>query len=185
MLQDVLDDLSEKFENTLKALAKDLQKIRTGRANITMLDGVMIEYYGNPTPLQQVATVRVADPRLITVQPWENKMIPVIEKAIGSSDLGLNPSNDGQVVRVPIPALSGERRQDLVKLAKRHGEDHKIILRNHRRDANDMIKDLEKESEITEDEMHKGFEKVNAVTEAYTKRVDAMLEKKEEEILEV
>lgn len=185
MLQDVMDDLDEKYESTLKGLAKELQKIRTGRANVTMLDGVMVEYYGTPTPLQQVATVRVADPRLITVQPWEGKLIPLIEKAIGSSDLGLNPSNDGQIVRVPIPPLSGERRQDLVKVAKRAGEDHKIVLRNHRRDANDMLKELEKSSEITEDDMHKGFEKINALTEAYTKKIDSMLEKKEEEILEV
>ncbi len=185
MLQETLDELTNRFEATLKDLARELQKIRTGRANITMLDGVTVEYYGQPSPLQQVATVRVADARLITVQPWESKLIPIIEKAIGSSDLGLNPSNDGQVIRVPIPPLSGERRQDLVKIARRAGEDHKIVIRNHRRDANDMIKELEKESEITEDEMHKGFEKVNALTETFTKKIDSMLEKKEAEIIEV
>ena len=133
MLQDVLDGLSESYEKTLRDLARDLSKIRTGRANVNMLDGVTIEYYGAPTPLSQVATLRVADARLITVQPWETKLIPAIEKSIGSADLGLNPSNDGQVVRVPIPALTGERRQELVKVCKRAGEDHKIALRNHRR----------------------------------------------------
>lgn len=185
MLQEVMDELTESYEKTLRDLARDLAKIRTGRANTAMLDGVTIEYYGVPSPLSQVATVRVADARLITVQPWETKLIPLIEKAIGSADLGLNPSNDGQVVRVPIPALTGERRQELVKVCKRVGEDHKIALRNHRRDSNDMLKALQKDGEITEDEMHKGYEKVNAITETYTRKIDAMLEKKEAEILEV
>lgn len=185
MLQDVIDELTKSYEKTIHDLARDLSKIRTGRANAAMLDGVTIDYYGSPTPIAQVATVRVADPRLITVQPWENKLISQIEKAIGSADLGLNPSNDGQVVRVPIPALTGERRQELVKLSKRAGEDHKIALRNHRRDANDMLKALEKDGEVTEDGMHDGFEKVNGLTEAYSKKIDSILEKKEAEILEI
>ena len=185
MLQDVMKALAESYDKTLQDLARDLSKIRTGRANVGMLDGVTVDYYGSPTPIAQLATVRVADPRLITVQPWENKLISAIEKAIGSADLGLNPSNDGQVVRVPIPALTGERRQELVKLSKRAGEDHKVALRNHRRDANDMLKALQKDGDITEDGMHDGFEKVNSLTEAYTKKIDATLDKKEAEILEI
>ncbi len=185
MLQDVIKSLTESYDKTMQDLARDLSKIRTGRANVGMLDGVTVDYYGSPTPIAQLATVRVADPRLITVQPWETKLIGAIEKAIGSADLGLNPSNDGQVVRVPIPALTGERRQELVKLSKRAGEDHKIALRNHRRDANDMLKALEKDGEVSEDGMHDGFEKVNALTEAYTKKIDATLDKKESEILEI
>lgn len=185
MLQDVMNDLTESYEKTLRDLARDLSKIRTGRANTGMLDGITIEYYGSPTPISQVATMRVADARLITIQPWEAKLIPAIEKAIGSSDLGLNASNDGVTIRLPIPALTGERRQELVKICKRAGEDHKIAMRNHRRDANDMLKSLQKDAEITEDEMHKGFEKVNALTETYTKKVDGMLEAKEAEIMQV
>ncbi len=185
MLQDVFDDLKEGYESTLKGLARELAKIRTGRANVAMLDGVTVDYYGSATPLNQVANLKVADPRLITVQPWEASMIGPIEKAIIQSDLGLNPSNDGTQIRVPIPALSGERRQELVKIARRNGEDHKIALRNQRRDANDMIKELQSGGDITEDDMHKGFEKINQITETYTTKIDEILEKKEGEILEV
>lgn len=185
MLDEVFEELRANNEGTIKGLTAELVKIRTGRANIGMLDGVKVEYYGQPAPLNQVATLRVADPRLITIQPWEKNLIPDIEKAIGASDLGLNPSNDGTLIRVPIPALSGERRQELVKLARRHGEDHKIAIRNHRRDANDMIKALEKESEITQDQEHRAYERVNAITEEYTHKIDEILTKKEEEILEV
>ena len=185
MLQDVFDDLTESFESTLKGLSRELAKIRTGRANIGMLDGVMVDYYGSPVPINQVANLKVPDPRMITVQPWEGNMIGPIEKAIMQAGLGLNPSNDGTQIRVPIPALSGERRQELVKISKRAGEDHKIAIRNHRRDANDMLKELEKDSSITEDEMHKGFDKVNQLTDQYIAKVDGFLERKEAEILEV
>lgn len=185
MLDEVIEELRAKNKSTLNDLAGELAKIRTGRANLGMLDGIRVEYYGSSTPLSQVATMRVADPRLITIAPWEQSMIPEIEKAISSSDLGLNPSNDGTLIRVPIPALSGERRQELVKVSRRAGEDHKIAIRNHRRDANDMIKELEKESEITQDDEHKGYEKINALTEQTTAKIDDMLSKKEAEILEV
>jgi ribosome recycling factor len=185
MIDDVLSDLGENFDDTLKQLQRELGKIRTGRANLGMLDGVKVEYYGNATPLSQVATLRVADPRLITIQPWEKTIIGDIEKAIASSDLGLNPSNDGTVIRVPIPALTGERRQELVKVARRVGEDHKISLRNARRDANDMVKALEKDSDITEDDMHRAFEQVNSLTDEFTKKIENALTKKEQGILEV
>lgn len=185
MLDEVFEEIRDSNERTIKGLVAELAKIRTGRANIGMLDGVKVEYYGQPAPLSQVATLRVADPRLITVQPWERNLISDIEKAISSSDLGLNPSNDGTLIRVPIPALSGERRQELVKLARRHGEDHKITIRNHRRDANDMVKALEKDSEITKDQEHRAYERINAITEEYTARVDEILGIKEGEILEV
>lgn len=185
MLQDVLDDLEAKNQKTAADLKRELAKIRTGRANLGMLDGIRVEYYGAPTPLNQVATLRIADPRLITIQPFERTLIGDIERAISTSDLGLNPSNDGMLIRVPIPMLSGERRQELAKVARRAGEDHKITVRNHRREANDMLKDLEKESEITEDQMHKGFDQVNQMTDRYTSQVDAIVEAKEKEILEV
>lgn len=185
MIDDVISDLRESFDGTMKQLQRELGKIRTGRANLGMLDGVKVDYYGNAAPLNQVATMRVADPRLITIQPWEKTIIGDIEKAIASSDLGLNPSNDGTVIRVPIPALTGERRQELVKVARRIGEDHKISLRNARRDANDLIKELEKDSEITEDDMHRAYDRINSLTEEYTKKVEGSLAKKEEGILEV
>ncbi|MFU8806079.1 MAG: ribosome recycling factor [Bradymonadaceae bacterium] len=185
MVKDVLDDLKSGYEDTLNGLRKELTKIRTGRASLGMLDSVRVDYYGSPTALNQVANLRVADPRLITVQPWEKTLIPDIEKAIISSDLGLNPSNDGVVVRVPIPPLTGERRQELVKVARRIGEDHKVALRNQRRDANDMLKEMQKESEITEDDMHRGYDQINAMTEEFTNKIDGVLKTKEEEISEV
>ena len=185
MLDEVFEEIRDSNERTIKGLIAELAKIRTGRANIGMLDGVKVEYYGQPAPLSQVATLRVADPRLITIQPWERTLISDIEKAISSSDLGLNPSNDGTLIRVPIPALSGERRQELGKLARRHGEDHKITIRNHRRDANDLVKALEKDSEITKDQEHRAYERINTITEEYTAKIDEILAVKEAEILEV
>ena len=185
MLDEVFEELRSSNERTMSGLMADLAKIRTGRANLGMLDSVRVDYYGQMTPLSQVATMRVADPRLITIQPWEKGIIADIERAISSSELGLNPSNDGTLIRVPIPALSGERRQELVKLARRHGEDHKIALRNHRREANDMVKELEKASEITQDDEHKAYEKINAITDKYSNKIDETLAKKESDILEV
>lgn len=185
MLKEVLDELKSNYEATVGDLRRELARIRTGRANIGMLDGIRVDYYGQTSPLSQVATLRVPEPRLITIQPWERNMISEIEKAILVSDLGLNPSNDGVLIRVPVPPLTGERRQELVKLARRTGEDHKIALRNHRRETNDIVKELQKDSEITEDDMHRSFDKVNAMTEEYTKKIDAVLEAKEAEILEV
>lgn len=185
MIDEVFEELRSSNDATINGLIADLAKIRTGRANLGMLDSVRVDYYGQQTPLSQVATMRVADPRLITVQPWEKGLINDIERAISASELGLNPSNDGTLIRVPIPALSGERRQELVKLARRHGEDHKIALRNHRREANDMVKVLEKDSEITQDEEHRAYDKINAITDEYTTKIDNMLAKKEEDILEV
>lgn len=181
----VLDELKEGYDATLRGLKKSLAKIRTGRASLSMLDSVRVEYYGQMTPLAQVATLKVADPRLITLHPWEKSVIPDIERAIASSDLGLNPSNDGNIIRVPIPALSGERRQELVKVARREAEDHKISLRNERREANDQLKALEKDSEISEDQLHRAFSKVDALTDKYTNMIDDTVSKKEADILEV
>lgn len=185
MDQLVLDELKSDFDSVIKDLKRSLAKIRTGRASLGMLDGVRVEYYGQMSPLNQVATLKVADPRLITIQPWEATIIPDIERAISSSDLGLNPSNDGNIIRVPIPALSGERRQELVKVVRREGEDHKISLRNLRREANDQLKELEKESEITEDDLHRAYANVDTLIDQYTAKIDKTVADKEEEILEV
>jgi|SRR5690554_600065 len=181
----VLDELKSGYEATIRGLRNSLAKIRTGRANTSMLDTIRVDYYGQPTPLAQVCTLKVADPRLITLNPWEKSVIPDIERAIASSDLGLNPSNDGNIIRIPIPALTGERRQDLVRMARREAEDHKISLRNERRDANDQLKALEKDSEISEDQLHRAFSKVDALTEKYTKMIDEIVSEKETDILEI
>ncbi|MEC9440649.1 MAG: ribosome recycling factor [Myxococcota bacterium] len=185
MLDEVFNDLTESFEDTLKGLARELSKLRTGRANLGMLDGVRVEFYGQMVPINQVATMKIADARLIVIQPWDKSVIATLEKAIASSDLGFNPSNDGTVIRVPVPALTGERRQELVKIARKVGEEHKISLRNSRRDGNDMLKALEKDSEITEDDLHRGLARVNSITEEYTKKIDDIVTAKEADILEV
>lgn len=185
MMNDVINELNDSFEKTIQGLKKELSKIRTGRASIAMLDDVRVSYYGNMSPLSQVATLRAPDPRMITVQPWEATIIGDIERAIGSAGLGLNPSNDGVVIRVPIPALTGERRTELGKQAKRHGEDHKISLRNSRRDANDMIKELQKDGDISEDDEHKAYEKINSLTDSYSKKVEEILDAKVSQITEI
>jgi ribosome recycling factor len=185
MVEDIIKDLKESYEATVRDLVRDLGKLRTGRANINMLDGVRIEYYGQQSSLNQVAALKVADARLITVQPWERTMINVIEKAINSSDLGFNCSNDGVLIRVPVPALTGERRQDLTRLARKIGEEHKIALRNLRRDSNEMLKDLEKEKEISEDDLHRALARVDQSTTDASKRIDELVASKEADILEV
>lgn len=185
MLNDVYEYLTTSCDDTLKGLVKELTKLRTGRANLGMLDGIRVDSYGSVVPLNQVATLKIADARLIVIQPWDKSVIGAIEKAIGSSDLGFNPSNDGIVIRVPVPALTGERRQDLVKIARRVGEDHKISLRNSRREANDMVKELQKDGDITEDDLHRGLARVNQITEDYTKKVEDVVSRKEADILEV
>jgi ribosome recycling factor len=185
MLDEILTELKESFDGTVKGLQRELAKIRAGRANIAMLDGVRVEYYGSMTPISQVATLKVADPRMITIQPWEKSLIADVEKAISAAGLGLNPSNDGINIRVPIPPLSEDRRRDLARVAKRAGEDHKIALRNHRRDCNETLKELEKESEITEDDMHRGYDQVNQLTETFNKKIDELLSAKESEIMAV
>ncbi|HQJ07996.1 MAG TPA: ribosome recycling factor, partial [Deltaproteobacteria bacterium] len=162
-----------------------LQKVRTGRASIGILDGIMVDYYGTMTPLKQLATLAVPEPRLITIQPWDKGAITAIEKAIMKSELGLTPANDGKIIRVPIPPLNEERRRDLVKMVKKMAEEYRVEIRNHRRDANAMLKDLEKEKEISQDELKSGQDKVQELTDGYIKKVDSMLSEKEKEIMEV
>ena len=185
MIQDIQKELAESFERTVKGLGAELGKLRTGRANLGMLEGVRVDYYGQQVPINQVGTMRVADARMITISPWEKNMLSAIERAILSSDLNLNPSNDGIMVRVPVPALTGERRQELVKMARRIGEDHKISLRNARRDANELIKTLQKDGDITEDEQHRALAKINQLTEEFSKKIDDILAAKEQDIMEV
>jgi ribosome recycling factor len=185
MLNDVLKDLQESLDKGIDAFKRDLTKVRTGRANLAILDGVRVDYYGTPTPLNQVASLNVADPRLITVKPWERSLIPEIEKAIRAGQLGLNPNSDGEMVRLPMPALTQERRQELVKLVRKMAEEGKVALRAARRDSNEMLKDLLKEGSITEDDERIGLKKVQETTDKAVTKIDEILAKKEGEILEV
>jgi ribosome recycling factor len=182
MIELVMEELQEKFDKTLESLRKDLGKLRTGRANVNILDGIRVPYYGSPTPLNQVAAVNVADARLITVKPWEKALLTPIEKAIIAADIGITPSNDGELIRLPIPPLTTERRKDLVKMVKKAGEEAKVALRNSRREAND---DLRKIDDVSEDLVHKAIQKVQESTDKHVARVDEIVAAKEKEILEV
>jgi ribosome recycling factor len=185
MINDVLKDLQAGLEKATESLKKDLAKVRTGRANVSILDGVRVDYYGTPTPLHQVASLNVPDARLITVKPWEKSLIPEIERAIRSSQLGLNPSSDGEIVRLPMPPLTEERRKDLVKMVRKMAEEAKVALRGARRDANEMLKAFLKDKEITEDEEKQGLKKVQDATDAGVVQLDEIVAKKEKEILEI
>jgi len=186
MVNDVLKDLQGSFDKNIDSFKRDLGKVRTGRANIAMLDGVKVEYYGTMTPLNQVATLGVPDPRLITIKPWEKSLIPQIEKAIkAQSDLGLNPVSDGDQVRLPIPPLTQERRKDLVKMIKKLAEEAKVALRTARREANETLKEFTDSGDIAEDDERTGLKKVQDLTDKFTALVDEIVGKKEKEIMEV
>jgi ribosome recycling factor len=186
MVNDVLADLNANFEKVLEALKRDLQKVRTGRANLSVLDGVKVDYYGQLSPLNQVASLQVPDARMITVKPWEKSLIPKIEAAIRQqSDLGLNPSNDGEIVRLPIPPLTQERRKELSKVVRRMAEDAKVAARNHRREGNEMLKTLKGDGDISEDDEKTGLKKIQESTDKVTGRIDEIAAKKEAEIMEV
>lgn len=173
------------MEKALSALSHELAKVRTGRASIALLDDIHVQYYGNSTPLNQVATLGVPEPRLITISPWEVNLIPEVEKAIIASDLGLTPSNDGKIIRLPIPALNEERRKEMVKLIKKYGEECKVSIRHIRRESLDELTSMEKEKTIAEDE-HKHLNgDVQKVTDEHVKKIDEALEHKEKEIMEV
>jgi len=185
MVNDVIKDLQGSLDKGIEAFKRDLGKVRTGRANLGILDGVRVDYYGTPTPLNQVASLNVPDPRLITVKPWEKSLIPEIEKAIRAAQLGLNPSSDGELVRLPMPPLTEERRKELVKVVKKMAEEAKVHLRGGRRDANEMLKDLLKEKAVTEDEEKQGLKRVQDTTDAAVAKVDELMARKEQEIMEV
>jgi ribosome recycling factor len=185
MINDITADAEEGMKKALESFKRDLQKIRTGRANTSMLDGIKVDYYGTPTPVNQVATVQVVDARLITVKPWEKNMIPVIDKAIRASDLGINPVADSELVRLPVPPLTQERRRDLAKQVGKQTEEARVAVRAARRDAMDMIKDAEKEKQISEDERKKGETRVQELTDKYIASVDDIAKAKEKEIMEL
>lgn len=185
MVKDILNEAEDRMKKTVEHLTKDLAALRAGRANPAMLEKVMVDYYGEPTPIHQLANITVPEARLLVVQPWDKGSIQNIEKAIMKSDLGVNPNNDGNVIRIVIPQLTEERRKDLVKVVKKRGEEAKVAIRNIRRDANDMLKASEKDKLISEDDNKKGSDEVQKATDKYIKEIDAILAAKEKDVMEV
>ena len=185
MLDDVYSEVDHKMDRSLAALRKELSRIRTGRATLALLEGIDVDYYGTSTPLTQMATVAAPESRLLTIQPWDRSQLGLIEKAIQRSDLGLTPQNDGKLIRLAIPPLTAERRKDLVKKVKKIGEDAKIALRNVRREGNETLKDLEKTKDISQDDLRRGQDHVQKITDRFISQVDDVLDGKEHEILEV
>ena len=184
MLEDIYEEMQQNMGKSVKALKNEFKKVRTGRATVSILDGIRADYYGTPTPLNQMATLAVPESRLITIQPWDVSVVKDIEKAILKSDLGLTPSSDGKIVRISIPPLTEERRKELVKVVNKMCEDFKIAVRNIRRDANEMVKDLKKEGDISEDDAFKAQDQVQKITDEYIQRIDEVTQQKEKEILE-
>jgi ribosome recycling factor len=181
----VLKDTRNRMEKALESLEKDLSRLRTGRASAALLEGIQVEYYGTPTPLNQLASVSIPDSRTITIQPWDRGAFSDVERAILKSDLGLNPVNDGKLIRINMPPLTEERRRDLAKVAKKYTEDAKIAIRNIRRDANEALKKKKTDKEITEDDMHRGQDEVQKITDSHIARADSILSEKDKEIMEI
>lgn len=185
MVTEVIADLKTACEKALEALRKEFATVRTGRASLSLLEHVRVDYYGTQMPINQLATMRVADPRLIVIEPWDQKAIGEIEKAIQKSGLGLTPSNDGKLIRLPVPPLTEERRKELAKVLHKMAEQGRVAVRNARHEALDTLKDLEKEKTISEDEHRKGREEIQKVVDAFTARIGEVLAAKEKELMEV
>lgn len=184
-MRETLKDCRERMDKAVQSLENDFSKLRTGRASISLVEDLNVEYYGTPTPLNQLASLSTPDSRTIAIQPWDRNAFANIEKAIIKSDLGLNPVNDGKLIRINIPALTEERRKDMVKMAKKMAEDAKIVIRNIRRDENDALKKKKNDKDLTEDEMHKGQEEVQKITDEFVEKIQDVLEQKEKEIMEI
>ncbi len=185
MIQETLAELNEKIDKAHEALRRELAKLRTGRAHPDLLDTIRVDYYGVPTPIRQLASISVPEPRLLVVKPFDRSQIAQVEKAIRESDLGLNPSNDGEVLRIPMPQLTEERRRDLVKIARKHGEDCKVAIRHARHEARDVLSELEKEGEASADDVERAMKKLEEAVKKATARVDEIVERKEEDILAI
>ncbi|MCP4368383.1 MAG: ribosome recycling factor [Deltaproteobacteria bacterium] len=184
MIESIYQETKDNMGKSIDALKNELNKVRTGRASLTILDGIRVDYYGTLTPLNQMATLSVPESRLIAIQPWDVSVIKEIEKAILKSDLGLTPSNDGKIIRISIPPLTEERRKELVKVINKISEDHKIAVRNIRRDSNELLKGLKKDSDISEDDAFKAQDQVQKITDEHIKLIDEVNKDKEKEILE-
>jgi ribosome recycling factor len=185
MIDEIFEDLKDRMGKSIESLKREYSRLRTGRASIALLDGIRVSYYDTPTPLNQMASLAVPEPRLLVIQPWDKTAIEDIEKAILKSELGLTPINDGKVIRISIPPLTEERRKELVKVARKMSEENKVAIRNIRRDANEMLKDLKKEKEITEDDLYRSQDEVQKTTDQFISQVDELCAAKEKEILEI
>ncbi len=185
MIEDIKKDAQTRMRKSVEALQQELSKVRTGRAHASLLDHIMVEYYGSQVPINRVANVSAEDPRTLTVTPWEKNMVPVVEKAIINSDLGLNPSTAGLVIRVPLPPLTEERRRDLVKVVRHEAENARVAVRNIRREANNDLKELTKEKAISSDDERRGQEAIQKLTDKYVAEIDNVLARKEQELMEV
>ena len=185
MQKEVKKNLADKMEKTIDVLKKDLGGMRTGRASLSIFDNIMVDYFGTPTPINHVATLSVPESRLITIQPWDPKVISDIERAIQKSDLGINPSNDGKLIRIAIPSLTEDRRKEIVKLVHKRGEEAKVSLRNIRREGNEEMKKLEKEEHLSEDDTKRSLDEIQKTTDSFIKKIDETVAHKEEEVMEV
>ncbi len=184
-MSEVLTAMSDKMDKSIEAFKTELAKVRTGRASLNMLDGIQVDAYGSPMPLNQVGSLTIPESRMIVIQPWDPQMLPAIEKAILKSDIGLNPANDGKVIRLNIPQLTEERRKELVKQVKKIAEEFRVAVRNIRRDAIETFKKMKKDKEISEDELFKYQDEAQAATDSHIKEIDAATESKEKEVMEV
>ncbi len=184
MKDEIFSELREKMTNTGEALKRDFKRIRTGRASTALLEGIKVDCYETQMPLDQVASISVPESRLMTIQPWDQSIIGNIEKGILKSELGLTPMNDGKIIRISVPPLTEERRKELAKLAKKMGEESKVSIRNHRREANEMFKELKNDKEISEDELHRSQDDVQTITDEFIKKIDEITAQKEKEIVE-
>ncbi|MDP2858188.1 MAG: ribosome recycling factor [Bacillota bacterium] len=184
-MKEILKDTEDQMRKTAEVFRKELAGVRAGRANPALLEKVIVQYYGVPTPVNQLATIAVPEPRLLVIQPWDKTQLGNIEKAIMKSDLGIMPTSDSNVIRLVIPQLTQERRQDIVKTVRKKAEEERVAVRNHRRDANELLESLEDDREISEDEYHRALEEVQKLTDKYVKELERVLELKEKEIMEV
>ncbi|MDX2504707.1 MAG: ribosome recycling factor [Gammaproteobacteria bacterium] len=185
MIEEIRSDANSRMGKSIDSLKQDLMKVRTGRAHTSLLDSITVDYYGSATPLNQVANVSVLDARTLSVQVWEKQMTPKVEKAILTSDLGLNPATSGELIRIPLPPLTEETRKNLTKVVRAEGENAKVALRNIRRDANSTLKDLEKDKDISEDEEHRAQDEIQKLTDKYVKAIDQILAEKEKDLMEI
>lgn len=185
MIEEIIEETREKMEKSVDALRKELKRIRTGRASLSVFDGVRVNYYGTPTPLNQLASLSVPESRLITIQPWDASAIKEIEKAILKSNLGLTPTSDGKIIRITIPPLTEDRRKDIVKQVNKICEDYRVAVRNIRRDANEMLKGLKKDGDASEDEVKKSLDDVQKITDDHIRQIDEIFKEKEKETLEL
>ena len=185
MIEEVFETMEDSVAKAHEALRATLSRIRTGRANAALLDSVRVDYYGTKTPLNQMASITTPEPRLLMVKPWDTTVVAAVEKAIQASDLGLNPASDGEIIRIPVPPLTEERRKDLVKVVRKHGEESKVSIRNGRRDCNELLKDMESSGDAPKDDVAKALKKIQSITDEGVADVDKIVVDKENEIIEI